>query len=159
MKNKICVCILAFIICSGCAETTVREYRYHSPSDDASIKLAEAATSVHRSMLEVARIEKVVIPKSKDNILTIPNVKALQMPVSLDWSGPIAEITRRLALIADFKYRELGHAPAIPVLVAIKAREKTLADVLRNLDYQALTKASIYVYPEDKVVELRYANV
>ena len=67
---------------------TFKKPPVNNPSDDATIKLAEAAVSVSDSMLEMARIEKVITPPHKDNILTIPNAYNLQARASVDWSGP-----------------------------------------------------------------------
>lgn len=142
----------------GCGGT-FRKPPVNNPSDDATIKLAEAAISVSDSMLEVARIEKVITPPRRDNTLTIPNAYNLQARASVDWSGPIEELTRRIAKAAHFKLRVLGRAPAIPVLIGLSAKDKSLAELLRDIDYQAGKKASIHVYPNSQVVELRYAKI
>lgn len=131
----------------------------NNPSDDANIKLAEAAISVSDSMQEIARIEKVVTPPNKDNTLTIPNAYNLQARASVDWSGPIEELTARIANAAHFKIRVLGKSPAVPVLISITIKDESLAEILRDIDYQAGKKAFIHVYPNSQVVELRYAKI
>ncbi len=131
----------------------------NNPSDDANIKLAEAAVSVSDSMQEIARIEKVVTPPNKDNTLTIPNAYNLQARASVDWSGPIEELTARIAKAAHFKIRVLGKSPAVPVLISITIKDESLAEILRDIDYQAGKKAFIHVYPNSQVVELRYAKI
>ena len=69
-------------------------------------------------------------------------------------------MTHKVAKVAHYKFRTLGQEPAIPILVGVRSREKglSLAEILRNLDYQAANKATIVVYPEQKTIELRYAN-
>ena len=133
---------------------------YNAPSDDATIKLAEAANSVSNAMVEMTKTEKALTPRHLDNTLNIPNIAGLQPNVSVDWSGPIAELTHKVAKVAHYKFRTLGQEPAIPILVGVRSREKglSLAEILRNLDYQAANKATIVVYPEQKTIELRYAN-
>lgn len=131
----------------------------NAPSDDATIKLAQAASSVSDSMLEVQRVEKVIIPQTKDNTLTIPNAYNLQARASVDWSGPIEELTLRIAKAAHFRLRVLGNEPAVPVLISLNAKDESLAEILRDIDYQAGRKATIYVYPNSQVVELRYAKI
>lgn len=142
----------------GCAGT-FRKPPVNNPSDDATIKLAEAAVSVSDSMLEMARIEKVILPPNKDNTLTIPNAYNMQARASVDWSGPIEELTARIAKAAHFKLRVLGQVPAVPVLISLSLKDVSLAELLRDIDYQAGKKANIHVYPNSQVVELRYAKI
>ncbi len=158
MKNKYIVFLLTAILVSGCATQTYRKPPYNAPSDDASIKLAEAANAVSDSMLQMARTEKVLTPPHHDNVMTIPSAYPLQTHASVDWSGPITEVTERVAKAAHYHVRVLGQAPSIPILVSINMQDKSLAEILRNIDYQAGQKAFIHVYPNSQVVELRYAN-
>lgn len=159
MNNKLLMLFLASTLTIiGCASVTYKKPPYNAPSDDASIKLAEAANSVSDSMLEMARIEKVITPPSKDNTLTIPNAYNLQARASVDWSGPITELTERIARAANFRLRVLGQEPPVPVLISLNLKDQSLAEILRDIDYQAGKKADIHVYPNSQVVELRYAN-
>ena len=160
MNNKYLTFLLASTLITGCASNIAyKKPPYNAPTDDASIKLAEAANSVSDSMLQMARIEKVITPPDKDNSLTIPNTHNLQTRASVDWSGPISEVTARIAKAAHYRLRVLGKEPAIPILISLDIKDQSLAEILRNIDYQAKTKASIFVYPNSQVVELRYANI
>lgn len=142
----------------GCV-STFKKPPVNNPSDDATIKLAEAAVSVSDSMLEMARVEKVITPPNKDNTLTIPNAYNLQARASVDWSGPIEELTDRIAKAAHFKLRILGTVPAVPILISLNIKDKSLAEILRDIDYQSGKKADIHVYPNSQVIELRYAKI
>lgn len=161
MNYKLVILILTCALLSACAgnSVTLKKPPTNEPSDDATIKLAEAANSVSRSMLEMARIEKTITPPVKDNVLTIPNAYNLQARASVDWSGPIGELTDRIAKAAHYKLRVLGNQPAIPVLISLDVNDESLAEILRNIDYQAGEKATIHVYPNRQVVELRYAKL
>lgn len=156
--KKTLIFILGFALLSSCS-TVYKKPPINNPSDDASIKLAEAADSISDSMLQMARVEKVVTPPTKDNALSIPNVGVLQSRASVDWSGPIEELTKRVAKAANYRFNILGREPAIPLLISVTARDKSLAEILRDIDYQAGQKANIHVYPNSQVVELRYAKV
>lgn len=149
----LCVCTL------GCVPPTYKKPPYNDPSDDATIKLAEAATSVSHSMMSMAKTEKILSPPTHDNTLTIPNASGLQTHASVDWSGPVEELTAKIATAAHYRLRVLGQAPAIPVLISVNLNNNSLGDILRNIDYQAGNKASIHVYPKHHVIELRYANL
>jgi len=160
MNNKFVMLLIASALFSGCSSTALyKKPPYNAPSDDASIKLAEAAVSVSDSMHQMARVEKVIKPPHKDNVMTIPNSYNLQARASVDWSGPIEEVTARIAKAAHYRLRVLGKEPAVPVLVSLNSEDVSLAEILRDIDYQARKKAYIHVYPNSQVVELRYAKI
>lgn len=158
MKTKHFLLFVLISYITACTSVTYKKPPYNAPSDDATIRLAEAATSVSGSMLEMARVEKVVIPPSADNLQTIPSTQSLLTHASVDWAGPIGELTERLAKAANYRLRVLGHPPPIPVLISLNTKDRAIADILRDVDYQAGQKASIHVYPNNQVVELRYAK-
>lgn len=155
--KKTLILILGLTLITSCS-TVYKKPPINNPSDDASIKLAEAADSVSDSMLQMARVEKVITPPSKDNTLSIPNAGVLQSRASVDWSGPIEELTRRIAKAANYRLNILGQEPSIPLLISVSAKDQSLAEILRNIDYQAGQKANIRVYTNSQVVELRYAK-
>jgi defect-in-organelle-trafficking protein DotD len=159
IKRILLFVVFASLLTACATGTYYKKPPYNAPSDDASIKLAEAANSVSDSMLKMARIEKVVTPPGADNLKTIPNTHNLQTRASVDWSGPIGELTGRIAHAAHFHLRVLGQAPAVPVLISLDVNDQSLAEILRNIDYQAGQKASIHVYPNSQVIELRYAKI
>lgn len=157
MNYKIVIIFIVSALLASCA-TTFKKPPTNNPSDDATIKLAEAAISVSDSMIEMARIEKVITPPHRDNTLSIPNAYNMQARASVDWSGPIEELTARITKASHFRLRILGNSPSIPILISMTAKDKSLAEILRDIDYQAGKKASIHVYPNSQVVELRYAK-
>lgn len=138
---------------------TFKKPPINNPSDDASIKLAEAASSISHSMLEMAQTEKIILAPGLDNTLTIPNAYTMQAKASVDWSGPVEEITARIAKAAHYRLRVLGTEPAVPVLISLNTKDSSLAEILRDIDYQAGKRAYIHVYPNSQVVELRYAKI
>lgn len=158
MIHRISALMLSCLLI-GCSPVSYKKPPMNDPSDDANIKLAEAASTVSESMREVAKIEKVVIPPKMDNVVTIPNAPNLAARASVDWDGPIGELTGRIAKAAHYKLRILGNEPSIPVLISLYAKDESLATLLRNIDYQAGKRASVHVYPKTQVVELRYAKI
>ncbi len=129
--------------------------------DDASVKLAEAASSVNDTLVELARIEAASTPAYRKN-LPSPDLPGMSDLVSVDWSGPIGQLVERLATASGYKVRVLGTPPAIPVFVSVTATNVPLGSVLRDLDFQAGKKAHIIAYPNPdprkRVIELRYAT-
>ncbi|KTC76049.1 lipoprotein DotD [Legionella birminghamensis] len=160
MNKKLALLIATAILLQACKGTGIyKKPPMNDPSDDATIKLAEAASSISDSMLQMTRVEKSIVPPNVDNTLTIPNAYNLQARASVDWSGPIEELTARIAKAAHYRLRVLGPEPAIPVLISLNAKDQSLAEILRNIDYQAKHKANIHVYPNSQVVELRYVKI
>jgi defect-in-organelle-trafficking protein DotD len=158
--NKLFIIIVTItILLTSCRSEVFMKPPLDEPSDDANIKLAEAASSVSESMHEMAQVEKFTSPPLKNNIVTIPNTHNLQVRASVDWSGPIKEVTARVAKAGHFRLRILGKEPAVPVLVSLAVKDESLAEILRNIDYQAGKKAYIHVYPMTQIVELRYAKI
>lgn len=156
---KILFLITISLLLNGCYTTpTYKKPPFNAPSDDATIKLAEAADSISDSMIDLAKVQTIIYPTQRNNILTIPNAYNLQARASVDWSGPIRELTERIAKAANYKLRVIGREPPIPVLVSLNVKDESLAAILRNIDYQAGTKAAIHVFPNSQVVELRYAK-
>lgn len=159
MNNLRIMLLISTVLLYGCASGVIyQKPPANAPSDDATIRLAEAANSVSDSMIDMARVEKIIMPANQDNTLTIPNAYNLQARASVDWSGPITEVTERVARAAHYRLRVLGPTPPVPVLVSLDIKDQSLAEILRNIDYQAGNKASIHVYPNSEVVELRYAK-
>lgn len=161
MRNLKLLLLLVFsAFISACYTTpTYKKPPFNAPADDATIKLAEAAEAISDSMIEMAKVEKIILPKNASNILTIPNAYNLQAKASVDWSGPIGELTARIANAAHYKVRVLGREPAIPILISLSVKDESLAAILRNIDYQAGNKAAIHVYPNSQIVELRYEKI
>ena len=150
---------LAIIICSivlgltGCAP---RRSTIITPSPYATIQLAEAASSVSRSMSELAVIERATTPRPVYPLPFVSNYPGMTNLISVDWSGPIGPLVLRLASAANYRLKVLGNPPAIPAIVTINAHDAIVGDVLRDAAFQSSKKASIYVIPSSRVIELRY---
>lgn len=158
MKLKLISIFSTFLLCAcGAKHTIEKRPPQNAPSTDASIKLAEAANSVSRSLIELAKIEKESKPAKSKNLVD-PNAYNLKARASVDWSGPIEELLQRLSKVSYYRLRVLGTPPAIPVLVNISSHDQLLSDIFRNIDYLAGDKADIKIYPGNKIVELRYAK-
>ncbi len=160
MKKIIAALVLSLL--AGCTTTSQNlpnsiTPRINPKSDDAAIKLAEAARSVSQSLNELKIIEKASNPPEKP--LPYPTSSGLEKIVaSVDWSGPMEPLLERIAKLANYRLSILGRRPSIPILVTIASQDTPLADIVRNADLQAGTKANIAVYPGIHVIELRYAK-
>ncbi|MEM1244432.1 MAG: type IVB secretion system lipoprotein DotD [Pseudomonadota bacterium] len=126
-------------------------------STPAGIKLAEAAVNASKTLNTLEAIRKAENPDFKKRL---PSIKTRNMSqeVSVDWTGPIEPVVKHMAKISGYRFRVLGTVPAIPVIVSLHERDVSVAYVMRNIDYQAGTKAFIIVYPSRRIVELRYPS-
>lgn len=162
MNTKHIPLIFLAVFLGGCSTTppgTLKKPPMNAPSDDASMRLVEAASSVSSSLNELAEIEAASSPPATTaKSLPESNNFELQSKVSVDWSGPIEPLLEHIARMAGFRLRVLGKAPAIPVFVSISGHNVTLSEVLRNAALQAGSKADVLVYSSSRIIELRYAK-
>ena len=158
--KKITVALFVSLL-SGCASQTLPNSitpTINTGSDDASIKLAEAARSVSQSLNELKALEKASSPPITKP-LPYPSSSGLEKTIaSVDWSGPIEPLLQRIAKLAHFHLEVIGKCPAVPVLVTISSQNTPLSYIIRNANLQAGEKANIIVYPGIKTIELRYAK-
>lgn len=161
MKKSSLLIILAALLI-GCTKTppeTFKKPPMNAPSDDASIRLVEAASSVSNSLNELAEIEAAAIPPaSTGKPLPDSESYALQSKATVDWSGPIEPLLERIARLSGFHLRVLGKEPAIPVLVSVSGKNIPLSQMLRDAALQAGQKADVIVYSSSGIIELRYAK-
>ena len=145
--------LLIFLLCA-CAPPQPPQTKL----DSASASLAEASYSVSRSIVSLSETAQAAHPVP--DLGPAPNPMSYGMAglTSVDWSGPIEPLVKQLAKAANYRVRVLGRAPSIPVLVTIYDKNMMLADIFRDVGYQAGRRASVIVYPEERVVELRYAK-
>ncbi len=77
----------------------------------------------------------------------------------IDWTGPIEPLIRKIADMTDYKLKILGNSPTIPIIVSISQDQAVIADILKNAGMQAGKRANIVVFPANRVIEVRYANM
>lgn len=156
-KSKLFSLTLSGLLLSACATAPAPTATITPANDNATVAIAQTASAVDSSLMELARIQAVATPPAEMNL---PEHDSASMTnrISVDWSGPIGPVVDRIATASQYKLRVLGAEPAIPVLVSITAHDALPGDVLRDLDYQAAKKANIFIYPENRTIELRYAQ-
>lgn len=155
MNNKItAICSLCLLLCACAAPTPPRE----RGCSDADNSLAEASYSVSRSMVDLAETAQAAHPAP--NLTPPPSPASYGMggTTTVDWSGPVEPLVRQLAKASNYRVRVLGTSPAIPVIVTVNTKNAMLGDILRDVGYQCGERASVVVFPNSRVVELRYAK-
>lgn len=145
--------LISLLLLGGCAP---RPVEIHLDNQDAS--LAEASYSVSRSISSLSEIAQAAHPLPKLDPPPNPASYGMGGLASVDWSGPVEQIVRQIAKMTGYRLRILGTAPAIPVLVTVYDKNMVVADILRDIGFQAGRRATIVVYPESRVIEIRYAK-
>lgn len=155
-KNLISSLLLPFVL-SACL--TEKPIQPPANSDPATAKLAQAATSVSHALFELGRIRAESTPAlPKGKRLIAGETMGLQGMTTVDWSGPIEQLVKRLAKAGNYRVRVIGKQPGIPILVTVVAKNAPLASVLRDIDFQAGNHADVVAYPRNRLIELRYAK-
>ncbi len=128
------------------------------PPDNSGASLAEASYSISRSLVDLAATAQAAHPMPC--IAPSPNPAAYGMGglATIDWSGPIEPVIAQIARVSNYHLRVLGTEPAIPVLVTVYDKNMMIADILRDIGYQGGRRAAVVVFPESRVIELRYAK-
>lgn len=128
-----------------------------TPVNTTDNSLAEASYAVSRSIVSLAETAQAGHPAPVEPMPS-PASYGMGQLTSIDWSGPVEPLIRQIAKAAGYRVVVLGTPPAIPVLVTIYDKNIMLADALRNAGYQCGRRASVTIYPENCVIELRYAK-
>lgn len=138
------------------AAAAQRSVRFQGMHDDAEVKLVEAASSVSKSLDQLANIERAMYPHLQLPQPENPAAIGMQHIASVDWNGPIEPLVQKIADASHYRLRVLGHKPGVPVIVSVTQKNKPLADILRDATYQSVKRANIVVYPGSHVIEMRY---
>lgn len=160
--------LIATAALAGCANESAKQVnlnlRYmtadsapvNTRNTNAQAQVAQAATSVDSSLQELSAIQ---IATHKGVKLSKPKRarKGMAKQASLQWNGPVEPVVRRIAAASGYKLYVLGNKPAIAIIVNVNARNQSLAQILRNITFQAASAATIKVYSGRRnIIELRY---
>ncbi|HKY69681.1 MAG TPA: type IVB secretion system lipoprotein DotD [Gammaproteobacteria bacterium] len=144
---------LLFVGCTPLSENTAFE------GSDVEAQLAAAAHSVERSLHTLAAAQEAYSMTAINTAPLITPKGGMGGTASIDWAGPIEPLLEKVGRMTNYKVKVLGASPAIPVLISISGQNIVLADILKNAGLQAGRRANLVVYPESRIIELRYVPV
>ena len=124
--------------------------------DKVSAQLAEAADRASVALETLAAVEQARSP----GIAVAPIENAppeLRRAITVNWVGPVEQITKTLADRAGYSFNVVGNTPVTPVVVSLDVENKPVIDVLRNIGLQLGMRADIRVDGTRRVVEIQYA--
>lgn len=125
---------------------------------DVSRNLDDVAFSVENSLRTLAATKEI---REMNAINTAPLVTpegGMGHRATVDWAGPIEPLLHKVAELSRYKVKVLGPSPAIPVVVSITAQHRMIADIVKDAGLQAGNRAQLVVYPENRIIELRYMS-
>ena len=171
---KIALVVSAMLALGACSSSTPKvNNQYAIPNvpqvqqsklDQAHAKMVQqsldtAIDAINTSLNDLANMQKSQHPDriamNDDNATYGP---ALNQMIQMDWYGPVDNIINKLAKQIGFKVQVYGKKTALPILVSIHSVDKQQAaiDILRNINLQVGTQLDIRVYPEAKIISMRY---
>lgn len=122
--------------------------------------LDQAASSVSTSLDQLAAIDKATHPIAKVPFVEVqgPN---LDQVVHVTWNGPLAPLLQKVAGMIGYQLQIYGKPPLIPILIDIDTtgQSVTAKEVISNADLQAGTRVSIMIFPDQKIISLRYVGL
>jgi defect-in-organelle-trafficking protein DotD len=153
MTGKLTTMIWLSLTLCACATPPPRD-----PPDSSGSALAEASYAVSRNLSTLTEVAQAAHPIPDMPPSASPASYGMAGLTSVDWSGPVEPLVRQIAKSVNYRTRVLGRAPAIPVMVSIYDKNMMVADILRDVGYQCGRRATVVVYPDSRVIELRYAK-
>jgi len=157
MKTKIITAILLLpliLLQSACAPKA----NLPGPPSAADSALAESSFAVSRAISSLSETAQAAHPNTPIAPPPDPAEYGMANLTSIDWSGPVEPLTKEIARVTGYRLRVLGTSPAIPVMVSVYDKNMMIGDILRDVGYQCGRRASIVVFPDSRVIELRYAK-
>lgn len=121
-------------------------------------KLAESASEVSQSLQELAKIERAVHPMQKFPAESDAVTIALSGLASIDYTGPIEPLLEKIASTSHNRLRKLGHTPATPIIISLTKHDVPLADIFRDVQYQAQNHVNIQLLAKEHIIEIRYLH-
>lgn len=126
--------------------------------DRVSLMLAEAADKASTALETLAAIEQYKAPDMVNNAPS--NVPSeLNRAVTIDWLGPVEQISKTLADQSGYRFVVLGDIPPVPVVVDIDVENRPIIEVMRNIGLQLGRRADLRLDSNRRVVEIYYAPV
>ena len=146
-----------FAGCGGDKSTTITPSIKVEPPQ-VEQQLIMAAGSIDASLRELAHTKKTHTLPGLNTAPLITPEGGMGGLIDINWIGPVVPLVKKLADTSGYKIKVLGKEPAIPAVVSISQKNIMVADVLKDAMLQLGRKATIMVYPTNRIIELRYHN-
>jgi defect-in-organelle-trafficking protein DotD len=156
MKKTILLGLLISVSACGYAPNRAQPQLIAEP-DSVDLMLAEAADRATRALETLSAMEQAKMPIKA--IATVPNApQELQRAVTFDWTGPIEPLVEELTRKAGYQYGIIGNRPVLPITVTMRATNKPLINVFRDIGIQMGARADLKVDGQSRMIEIQYAD-
>ncbi len=132
--------------------------KYNIETIELERQLANSADSIQRNLGTLAMLQESKAPPLLNTAPLVTPEGGLGACADIDWTGPIEPLVHKVAEMSNYRVKILGNEPAIPVIISISQEKIVLADILKNAGLQAGRRANLYVFPANKVIEIRYES-
>lgn len=134
----------------------VKDPQMVAQPDKVSMMLAQAADRASNALETLAAVEQKRTPAAE-----VPAIKdappELRRAMTINWIGPVDQLTKMVSDRAGYKFVSLGAAPATPVVVSVDVTNKPIIEILQSIGLQLGSRADVNVDSGARVVELKYS--
>ena len=150
----------AALMLSGCAHKKQNIKAPNVMLHSIDLQINAAAQSAASSLDQLAAISKTQHPVAVKMPFQEIDSPELSQYLSIKWYGPVKPILRNIADTVGYKFQVYGKEPSIPVLVNVNTtgNVETAKQILANIDLQAGTSARVSIYPQQRLITMRYFN-
>lgn len=152
--HALALSIAAVTALAGCATQQPTGAPATGPDPEILRKLTALGDDANVSLQRLAAL------RSATNGVTVSDYQPpaeLATPISIQWSGPIDGLARKVAELTGYSFEGVfGAAPTVPVIVNISVTNASAFDVLSNAGAQAGAAADIVVRPKSKAIAVKY---
>lgn len=154
----------ALIVATALAISGCELFRAAAPEpaaleeDPAAALLTSAALRAEAALAELAQA------RASENPIDVEPPPALVPPellaeFTVDWTGPLPTLARRLASEVGWDYVEAGPVPAVPLIVEIHATSSPIILILRDAGIQAADAARLTVDAPARQVRIDWSTL
>jgi len=142
--------------CAGYAQRSAQPQMVAEPSS-VDLMLADAADRSTRALETLAAVETTKMPIKP--IAVVPDAPLeLQRALTFDWTGPVEPLIEELTRKAGYRYGIIGNKPSLPITISMRANNKPLINVLRDIGIQMGARADLKVDAQSRMIEVQYAD-
>ncbi len=120
--------------------------------------LAEAAHRAETALHQLSRIQSGMhtIPAAPVPV-RVP--EALMKTADITWTGPLVPFVSKLAELAGYQFVETGTPPVEPVMVTVRATDRPIVSILRDVGLQAGIRANLVVDSTIERIEIIHGEI
>ena len=153
-KTLLVAACLAAIGLSGCITQPAKT----APPADADT-MALLTTYADRASISMQRLASIRGAHAGVQIEEFKVPVGMEVPVSINWSGPIEELAKKVAGLTGYAYDGIQGVPKTPVLVTINVVNTPAFNVLADAGAQAGSAADLVIHPDSKTLLVKFPTV